>query len=126
MFLRFNKYGQLLLDKKEKLSSNLVAVSLGIFLVSLITYFALSDERFLAPAAFGFAMMPPLGIMFAPSKNKYGLLIYTIVLGVVGIIAISNAFTTGELMNGFSAIFMIGFFIFQWVANWMLIRENNS
>ncbi|MEJ1237456.1 tetratricopeptide repeat protein [Chryseolinea sp. T2] len=125
LFLRFNKYGLLLLDKKEKLSSNLVAVSLAICVVSLIIYAALSDERYLTTAAFGFAMMPPLGTMFAPSKNKYGLLIYTIVLGVVGVVAIANTFTTGVLVNGASAIFMIGFFVFQWVANWMLIKESN-
>ena len=31
LFLRFNKYGQLLLDKKEKMSSNFVAVSFVLF-----------------------------------------------------------------------------------------------
>ena len=36
LFLRFNKYGQLLLDKKEKMSSNFVAASLGICLVGVV------------------------------------------------------------------------------------------
>ncbi|MCA1745961.1 MAG: tetratricopeptide repeat protein, partial [Bacteroidales bacterium] len=56
LFLRFNKYGQLLLDKKEKLSSNYVAASFGLFVAGLLAYFSLSDARFLPVAIFGFAM----------------------------------------------------------------------
>lgn len=126
LFLRFNKYGQLLLDKKEKLSSGFVAVSLGIFVTGAILYFALADEKMLAIALFGFAMMLPLGTMFAPSKNKNALLIYTIALAVVGFIAIGLTFSTGEMFNMMSSIFIIGFVGFQWVANYMLIKEDNQ
>jgi tetratricopeptide (TPR) repeat protein len=125
LFLRFNKYGQLLLDKKEKMSSNFVAISLGVCLVGIILYFALSDEKFLTLAVFGFAMMLPLGSMFAPSKNKYGLLIYTIALAVVGTIAIVQTFATGEMFNLMTVIFIFGFVAFQWLANFMLIRQDN-
>jgi len=126
LFLRFNKYGQLLLDKKKKLSSNYVAVSLGAFVVGLLLYFALSDEKMLTIAAFGFAMMLPLGAMFSPSKNKYGLLIYTIALAVVGLIAIGLTFSTGEMFNLMTVVFILGFVAFQWVANYMLIKEDNQ
>lgn len=125
LFLRFNKYGQLLLDKKEKMSSNFVAISLGIFLVGLLFYFALWDDKMLTIAAFGFAMMLPLGTMFSPSKNKYELLIYTIVLIVVGLTAIGLTFSTGEMFNLMSVVFIFGFIAFQWVANYMLIKEDN-
>lgn len=125
LFLRFNKYGQLLLDKKQRMSSNFVAISLCIFLTGVILYFATAEERMLAIAVFGFAMMLPLGTMFSPSRNKYALLIYTIVLGAVGIAAVAMAMLTGEVGNLFSAIFALGFMGFQWVANYMLIRENN-
>ena len=73
LFLRFNKYGQLLLDKKQKISSSFVALSLSVFIVAGIMYALLSDERMLALAAFGLAMMLPFGVMLSPSKNKYGL-----------------------------------------------------
>ena len=126
LFLRFNKYGQLLLDRKEKLSSNFVAISLGLFIVGLLLYFALSDQKMLAIALFGFAMMLPLGTMFSPSKNKYGLLIYTIVLAIVGTIGIGLTFSTGEMFNSMSIVFLIGFVAFQWVANYLLIKENNQ
>lgn len=125
LFLRFNKYGQLLLDKKEKMSSNFVAVGLGMFLVGLLLYFVLSDKKMLTIAVFGFAMMLPLGTMFLPSKNKYGLLIYTIVLAVVGLIAIVLTFSTGEMFNLMTLVFIFGFVAFQWVANYMLIIKEN-
>lgn len=126
LFLRFNKYGQLLLDKKEKMSSNFVAASLGASMVGIILYFALSDERFLTLAAFGFAMMLPSGTMFSPSKNKYGLLTYTVALAVVGIMAIGLTFSTGAMVNMMTVIFILGFVGFQWVANYMLIKEDNK
>lgn len=125
LFLRFNKYGQLLLDKKEKMSSNFVAISLGIFIIGLLLYFALSDEKMLTIAVFGFAMMLPLGTMLSPSKNKNGLLIYTIVLAVVGLAAIGLTFSTGEMFNMITVVFIFGFVAFQWVANYMLIKEDN-
>jgi len=126
LFLRFNKYGQLLLDKKEKMSSNFVAISFGAFIVGLLLYFALSDEKMLTIAVFGFAMMLPLGTMFSPSKNQYGLLIFTIALAIIGVIAIGLTFSTGEMFNLMTVIFIIGFVAFQWVANYLLIKEDNQ
>ncbi|AUC15819.1 hypothetical protein BTO06_11965 [Tenacibaculum sp. SZ-18] len=125
LFLRFNKYGQLLLDKKEKMSSNFVAISLSIFLGGLLLYFTLSDNKMLTIAAFGFTMMLPLGTMFSPSKNKFGLLIYSIALAFIGLTAIGLTFSTGEMFNLMSVVFIFGFVAFQWVANYMLIKEDN-
>src|SRR5690606_37015775 len=73
LFLRFNKYGQLLLSKKEKISSNFVAVAFLSFLVGVLMYFLLSDQRYLTLAVFGFAMMVPLSVMFSRSKYKHAL-----------------------------------------------------
>ena len=70
-------------------------------------------------------MMLPLGTMFSPSKNKYGLLAYTVTLAVVGIIAIGLTFSTGELFTLMTVIFIFGFVGFQWIANYMLIRDSN-
>lgn len=125
LFLRFNKYGKLLLNKKEKISSNFVAISLFTSLTGVVLYFALSNTNMLSIAVFGFAMMLPLGTMFSPSKNKNGLLIYTIILAALGVSAISFTFLNGELFNLFSTLFILGFIGFQWVANFMLIKEDN-
>lgn len=109
LFLRFNKYGQLLLDKKEKKSSNFVAASLGAFIIGLILYFVMSDERFLTIAVFGFAMMLPFSAMFSPSKYKNSLLIYSIIMTVIGLSAIGITFATGELFNKMTTFFIVGF-----------------
>jgi hypothetical protein len=77
-------------------------------------------------AVFGFSMMLPLGTMFSPSKNKYGLLIYTIVLAVIGLIAIQLTFSSGEMFNLMTVVFLLGFFAFQWLANYLLIAEDNQ
>ncbi len=125
LFLRFNKYGQLLLDENEKTSSTLVAMSLGTCIVGLLLYFVLSEEKMLTIAAFGFAMMLPLGSMFSRSKNKNGLLIYTIALALVGLIAIGLTFTTGEMFNLMTGVFLFGFVAYQWVANYLAIKQDN-
>jgi tetratricopeptide (TPR) repeat protein len=125
LFLRFNKYGQLLLNEKEKISSNLVAVSLGTSILGLILYFVLSDVKMLTIVVFGLAMMVPFGTMFSPSKNKNGLLIYAIAMAVIGVTAIGLTFLTGDVFNLMTVIFVLGFVIFQWVANYLLIKEDN-
>lgn len=125
LFLRFNKYGQLLLDKNEKMSSNFVAVSLGICLIGVLLYFVLSDEKMLTIAVYGFSMMLPLGSMFSLSKNKNALLIYTIALGIIGLMAIGLTFTTGEMFNTMTVVYIFGFVAFQWIANYMLIKQDN-
>lgn len=122
LFLRFNKYGQLLLSKEEKMSSNLVAASFAIFLLGGIAYVVLRDIRFISLVAYGFAMMVPLGVMFSPAKYKYSLIIYAALMALVGGIAIGITFSGGELLNVMSGIFLIGFVAFQWVANFILVR----
>lgn len=125
LFLRFNKYGQILLSKKQKISSNLVAGSLALFLAGVLLYFALSDERYLAIAGFGFAMMLPFSMMFNEGKPKNAFMIYAVAMSVIGLAAISIAFATGELLNPLSTIFIFGFIGFQWFANFLMIKRSN-
>ncbi len=123
LFLRFNPYGQLLLDKKEKLSSTLVAVSLAICIAALLSYFITSNEKMLLVAGFGFAMMVPLSRLFSSTKNEKVILAYTVVLGIVGATSILIAFTSGEVFNTLTGIFILGFMAFQWVANYLSIKN---
>ncbi len=125
LFLRFNKYGQLLLDKKEKLSSNLVAMSVLILMGGLAAYFLLKVEAYILVAAYGFAMMVPYGVMFSPSKPKYALVIYSIALAVLGLLAIYTGFTTGNILNVSTSIFGIAFLAFQFIVNFMVIKQSN-
>lgn len=125
LFLRFNRYGKFLLDSKEKISSNFVAGSLLICLAGIALYFIQDEERYLAPAVFGLAMMLPLSVMLTPSKPKNMLLFYTIGMGLVGILAIATTFTTGILVNTWSSVFLVAFIAFQWVANFLMIKRSN-
>ncbi|MEJ2882371.1 tetratricopeptide repeat protein [Pedobacter sp. GR22-6] len=124
LFLRFNRYGQLLLDKKEKMSSNFVAASLSIFILGLILYFTSSAEKYLILAAFGFAMMPICSVMFSPSKNKNSLTIYAAAMAIIGISALVQVFLTDVAFNVMTTIFIFGFIVFQWVANFLIIKED--
>jgi hypothetical protein len=125
LFLRFNKYGKLLLSKQEKKSSNFVVVSFVLFVAGLLLYIIVGGEQYLALAFFGFAMMMPLGNMYALAKKKKVLLVYTIVLGVVGTLAVAISLANETLINPFSGIFFLGIIGYQWVANYLLIKEDN-
>jgi tetratricopeptide (TPR) repeat protein len=124
LFLRFSKYGQFLLDKEEKMSSNFVAISFVLCVLGLAAYFALSDDRYLVVAAFGFAMMAPFGVMFSPSKYKLALLAYAVVMIIVGGLAILVTFITGELFNLLTVVFIFGFVAYQWIYNFVAIEVN--
>ena len=108
------------------MSSNFVAVSFGIFVVGLIAYFILSDERFITIAIFGFAMMLPFSVMFLPSKYENAFLIYSIIMTLVGLSAIGLTFSRGEMFNVVFIIFILGFVGFQWVVNYLRIKETNQ
>jgi len=125
LFLRLNVYGRHLLDKKEIMSSNFVGISLLISVLGLLAYLVIGGDLWLMVAAFGFVMMVPCSVMFSPTKSKNALVIYTIIMAAVGLGAIANAATTGEVFNLFTPIFILGFVAFQWIANFMLIKQGN-
>lgn len=125
LFLRFNRYGKILLNKKQKLSSNLVALSLAITLCSAILAFVIPDDRFFFVAIFGFLMMMPLGIMFSPTTTKNILVYATIALASLGIIGLVTLFQTGDITNIFATLFLFGIIAFQWGANFVMIKEDN-
>ncbi len=125
LFLRLNKYGKHLLEKNEILSSNFVGLSLLTFFLGIGLFVFYNDYKWLIIAAFGFAMMVPLSVMFSTSRFKYFLPVYAVAMFLIGIAAISNAVSTGVLFNSFSMIFIFGFIAFQWIANFLLIKADN-
>lgn len=122
LFLRFNKYGQLLLDETEKKSSNFVAASFAVLAIGAVSYLITTHDGFLALAVFGFAMMLPCSVMFTPTKPRYALMVYSMVLALLGLAAVGVTFATAELFNLLSVIFIFGFIAFQWVANYFTIK----
>lgn len=125
LFLRLNTYGKHLLDKKEIQSSNFVGASLLVMLAGVAGYFITGTDPWLGVAVFGFTMMVPLSSMFAPSKYKNAMVYYTILLGLVGLSGIVLAFLTGNLFSLFSTVYLFGFIAFQWIANFLVIKDSN-
>lgn len=125
LLFRINPYGKYLLDADELKSSTFVGISFVVFVLGLITYFITQDEAFLAVAGFGFLMMVPLSNMFSISRYKNAPLYITIVIGLLGSLAVFTAFREHILFNGFTALFILSFVIYQWVANFFIIRQNN-
>ena len=126
LFLRFNKYGKHLLSKKEILSSNFVGIAAFIFLAATAGYFITQYGQLLPVAVFGLTMMIPLSAMFAETKYKHVLVLYTVALAIVGSLAIYDVFTKHQAMGTAATIYIIGIFAFQWVANFMVIKESNT
>ncbi len=125
LFLRLNPYGKYLLDKEEKLSSNLVGISLLACIAGFILYAVTQDERWIIVGLFGFAMMVPLSSMFTAVKHKHKMFAYAAVMFLLGVMAIFKTFETGEPFNMFTTFFVIGFIAYQWIANYLHIRQSN-
>ena len=125
LFLRFNTYGQYLLGKQEKMSSNFVAASLLVCLGGLVMYFVSSQPAWLTVALFGFAMMIPLSALFSLKNHNNKMMIYTLVMFLLGALGIYTAFSTGAPFNLFTTLFLIGFVGYQWIANFLRIRQSN-
>jgi Flp pilus assembly protein TadD len=124
LFLRFNKYGNLLLDSKQRISSNFVGLSLLVAIFGLLLSYIFSDMKLLSLTVFGIAMILPLGVMLSPSKSKYFLIIYTVFLAITGIVSIYYSLLHGEIINLASIIFLFAFIAFQWISNFILIDED--
>lgn len=125
LFLRLNKYGVHLLEKYEKLNSNIVGASFLIFLIGLLGAVGIGTDPWLALTVFGFSMMVPASQTFTPAKYKHAFLIATAAMFMVGVASISESFTTGNLYNSYTTSYVIGFIAYQWLANAFMIKKNN-
>lgn len=126
LFLRLNKYGKHLLDKKEMKSSNFVGISGAVCLLGIALFFITSDMRWLTLAALGLGMMIPLSHLFANAKSKAVLYSYTGLLLLFGLLAVYWTFEINVIFNLFSMIFLFGLFGFQLLANFIFIRADNK
>ena len=125
LFLRLNKYGKHLLDRDEIISSNFVGVSAVAAIAGGALYLATGQEHMLAIVIVGISMMVPLSSMFNSVKNRTLLVIYTSVLAVLGIAGIITGFLSKELVNGFTLAYLVGVMLFSWLANYLVIKEQN-
>ncbi len=124
LFLRLNPYGKFLLSKNEKLSSNFVGLFLIVFLTGLIGIFLNDSAWIFALMVYGFTMMIPASGMFTKAKYKNIMLYIFIALGSVGLLALLSTLKTGNLESDFGTIYLIGFIAYQWLSNFLVIKQN--
>ncbi|GAL84366.1 hypothetical protein MYP_1594 [Sporocytophaga myxococcoides] len=123
LFLRLNVYGRYALTQTEIQTSNFVGVSVCIGLISLLAYPFFMNDLLLYTGIFGLSMMIPLSSMLNPPKknNKRMLIIYTSILGLIGVSGLF-CFASGlEVAESLGIIYLIGIMLFQWVSNALII-----
>lgn len=125
LFLRLNPFGNHLLERKEKMSSNLVGICLALLFIGLSGLLIVGTNIFLALMVFGFGMMIPCSTVFSSTNQKLLLPIYAIIMAIVGVLSLINTLDTGELYGTWSTIFIVGLIAYQWLANYVIIKESN-
>ena len=125
LLFRLNPYGKFLLDRNEKISSSFIGISLLISILGFAIFGITQINGFLPIGIFGFMMMVPFGNLFLTTKIKNLSIYITIILTLLGILSIINAFDTQNIANVFSIIFLVLFVAYQWGINFIVIRKNN-
>lgn len=89
--------------------------------------FIFSNDTLLAMAGLSFILLVPAGSMFNGSNktNNRILMAYTIWVALIGLLGIWQSMQTGILFNSFTVIFLVAVFIYQWVANALIIKATN-
>ncbi len=125
LFIRFNRSAKHMLNEKEIRGSNLIAISGSIALLGLIMYLLIGLEGYLSLIFFGMFMMLPLGALNYPTVRRNIFPIYAGALAIVGILGCFIAISFDNLMNIFAILFCIGIIAFQWLSNFVMIKEDN-
>jgi hypothetical protein len=123
LFLRFHAYGNYLLSKKEKTTSNFVGICLILFITGVILYAITKNGGFVSVALYGFLMMVPLGIFYDLEKYPKVIPTFTVVLAFLGMMNIIQAFLSGDYYNAWSTPFIVVFIAFQFVSNYLILKE---
>jgi hypothetical protein len=124
LLLRFNKYGRYALDHDETMASNFTGIALLLAVVGGIGFLFTGSTGLLALGVLGLVMMIPLASMLNSRKKGRPVLVgLAAVLALLGLAGVALAFRLNELMNpGFTA-FLIGAFLYQFIANFVNTRS---
>lgn len=120
LYLLSNPYGRLLLDKEDKQMARWTGISLLAALVFLGAYFLLDVQNCLDLAIISGLMMIPMGSILKPRSKTARRNLWLLVGGAAGIGFLGAI--TGSAQLFFMGIF--GLFIYQWVLNAAIIKEN--
>jgi Flp pilus assembly protein TadD/uncharacterized protein YqgC (DUF456 family) len=119
LLLRLDPMGRVVLSKKQITASNWVGGALLLAAVGLALGLLTSIPSFyLLAAGSGIMTMPIAGAFNAETASgKKVLPIYAAALGSLALLAFALSFYNFETAMIFGALFLLGFFIYTWVAN---------
>jgi len=124
IFLRFDSFGKYALDDDEKLSANITAFCLLAAITSITLYFSIDNGTFLYLAIYAITVVVPLSRFYMMSERKrIGFMTYyTFGLAVLGLVAVLTCFVNEGLGISIGTAYFIGFFAYQWIANYKSIN----
>jgi tetratricopeptide (TPR) repeat protein len=125
LFLRLNRYGRHLLTKEEKYASNLVGFFILTGIAGLLVFLLSGQIAGILLIVFGITMTIPASVAFSSTSKRYVLKAYAGLLAMLGLTGIVMAFTGFEIFNVVVIAYLVGFFLFQWIANYLIFREKN-
>lgn len=126
LFLRLNPYGRYALSREQTQVSNIVGILLSVALAAAISYWITNLQGLLALSiCSGIMLLPAAGFYIPESKKNRNIIRwYTLSLAALGILGVGYAFITNDPFNIFVTVMLIGVFLYQILANYILTREN--
>ena len=124
LLLRLDPVGRVVLSKKQIAASNWVGAAIVLGLVGLVLGLLTGAPSFyLLAAGSGMMTMPIAGAFAADTPRARRVLpAYAVGLGAVALVAFALSFYDFDAAMIFGTLFLLGFFIYGWVANALTIR----
>ncbi len=124
LILRLDPVGRIALSKKQIKSSNRVGATILLALTSLVLGFATGVSSFYLLAAGAGMMTLPIASAFDAEspKGRKIMPIYAVVLGSLVFLVFGLSLYDSDSTLIFGGLFLIGFFLYGWVANALSIR----
>ncbi|MCW3462771.1 tetratricopeptide repeat protein [Chitinophaga nivalis] len=125
LFLRLNPYGRYALTPEQTNVSNWVGILLGTGLLAAIAYWVTAIPALLSLAIGAGVLLLPVSSMYAANAPKSRRIFrwYTLALAVCGLLGVGFTFITADPFNIFVTVMLIGVFLYQFLANYIISRE---
>ncbi|MFY0252722.1 tetratricopeptide repeat protein [Chitinophaga sp. 30R24] len=126
LFLRLNPYGRYALSAEQVQVSNAVGILLSVALLAGITWWITGIAGLLALCIAAAVMLLPSSALYVARGRKSRRIVrwYVGSLAAIGLLGVIWAFMYGDPFNIFLTIMLIGVFLFQILANYMLSKED--
>lgn len=124
LLFRLHPYGKFLLDKEEVQAANFVGLSLLLSIIGWIGYLITEGVPWIGIGFLGLTLTIPLSNMYTNARPKWALFWYPIGMALIGGLAVSKSFQSGELFSEFATAYLIALIAYQWIANAIMIRQD--